>query len=445
LQVNKSLILDGKDAILDFARKESKEKVIDNKDKLTNPNRHPESEEDIDVKDHEVRKFVFTEIGFRGRIVSVEFIECEFVDCEFEGIFGFFFLLTKCKFTNCFFRYSKFTHIQFGWDEVEFIKCTFQLVEIAEGALYNLNFEGCFIQSLRIIGIPFISNVDFTDCEIEDSDFQYINYSDDETAFVEDDEFFDITFNDCRIADTVFNSVELRNASVYNCVLYKCGFIVCRLSEATIVLDKELEYKSYVFADFQTIIKSVALPREILKAYFNIDQPIDLKKVLSELTTPIQFQTVFISYSLKDTLFANRVYQILKKNDVRAFLWEVDAPGGKPLKEIMASGIQRHERLLFIASENSIRSQACQFELSEGRRKQEALWRTILFPIYIDDYLFSVRKEDIRPIALANEYWENIEELKRVNALDFKVFNQDKVDDAGFEKAVLNLINYLKR
>src|SRR4029077_16469463 len=100
-----------------------------------------------------------------------------------------------------------------------------------------------------------------------------------------------------------------------------------------------------------------------------------------------------------------------------------------PLEEIMTSGITAHDKLLFIASENSIRSKACQYEITTARKKQEQSWKNVFFPIYIDSYLFSVKKSDIRPVDSANEYWENIEEIKRVNALDFSKFNTKKINN----------------
>ena len=94
-------------------------------------------------------------------------------------------------------------------------------------------------------------------------------------------------------------------------------------------------------------------------------------------------------------------------------------PGGKPLTKIMAEGVKEKDRVLFIASLDSLRSKACQFELSEGRTKQEKLWEDVLFPIHIDNYLFSVEKNNIRPKEMQDEYWKNITELRSLISLDF--------------------------
>jgi hypothetical protein len=80
----------------------------------------------------------------------------------------------------------------------------------------------------------------------------------------------------------------------------------------------------------------------------------------------------------------------------------------------MSGNIKKHDKILFIASANSIKSKACQYELSEGRKKQGSSWETVFFPIHIDDFLFTVKKSQIRPTSMTEEYWENIKELKRI-------------------------------
>jgi hypothetical protein len=140
----------------------------------------------------------------------------------------------------------------------------------------------------------------------------------------------------------------------------------------------------------------------------------------------------------------NRLNDALNIKEIRTFLWEKDAPGGKMLDEIMTKGIHGYNKILFIASENSIKSKACQFELSEGRKKQEQLWKTIFFPIHIDNYLFKIEKRDIRPTVMADEYWENIQELKRINSIDMSKFNCEQLDLEEFQMLVEKLIEDLR-
>ena len=145
-----------------------------------------------------------------------------------------------------------------------------------------------------------------------------------------------------------------------------------------------------------------------------------------------EYSSLFISYSFKDKLFVNKLNDSLRENGVNTFLWEKDAPIGETLKDIMFENVHKYDRVLFVASENSIKSPACQYELTQAREKQDKLWKTILFPIHIDNFLFEIRKESVRPKDKTDEYWMNICELRNINSLDFieisALFDKDKFD-----------------
>lgn len=180
--------------------------------------------------------------------------------------------------------------------------------------------------------------------------------------------------------------------------------------------------------------------------YCATGQTVDLDRVkdqISFLANPFSdFSSVFISYSFKDKLFVNRLNDTLSKNGVNTFLWEKDAPVGESLKNIMFEKVQKYDRVLFVASENSLKSQACHYELTQAREKQDKLWKTILFPVHIDNFLFKVRKENIRPRDKAEEYWMNICELREINSLDFTepsvILDKEKFDEK-INKLLINL------
>ena len=163
-----------------------------------------------------------------------------------------------------------------------------------------------------------------------------------------------------------------------------------------------------------------------------------------KLTENIEYQSIFISYSFKDKQFAKNLFDQLKLKNIETFLWEYDAIGGETLPNIMSNNIKNKDRILFIASANSIKSKACQFELSQGRKKQAESWKNVLFPIHIDNFLFEVKKDDIRPKEFQDEYWENIEELKNLNSLDFCEFKEKELSsnnsfDLLFHKLLMGL------
>ncbi len=165
------------------------------------------------------------------------------------------------------------------------------------------------------------------------------------------------------------------------------------------------------------------------------------KKIISHLTTEPVFHSVFISYSFKDAHIGRELKRLLTKNGVKTFFWENDAPGGKKLKKIILDGIRDYEKFLFIASEHSLKSEACHYEITEAKEKYYKTWADIFIPIHIDNYLFTLRKDDI-PNKLSKTYWENIEELKEFNSLDFTFVKN--IDEIELSNQYQNLLNSKK-
>ena len=362
-------------------------------------------------KENRIVRKTFKDFAFKGNLHAIEFRGVKFDNCDFDGIWGFFCIFQNCEFKDCAFRNCRFSHLEMDWNCLYFEKCYFRNVELDEGSVFNLTYDSCTLMTCSFGGLYPSENIRFYDCDIDDSHFMTLQYYKDNKV-ERDDEFIDMLFEDCRVDSSNFHRLNLRNSRFVDTILYRCGFIDCFVDNECFIVTKKLKYDSYATMDFQTILQSDELNDEILSSYFNIKNKVNLKAIVSGMTTQKIFSTVFISYSFKDSEFAKKINDSLNNQGIRTFMWEKDASGGKPLEDIMTSGIGAHDKLLFIASEYSIRSKACQFELTTARKKQELSWSNVFFPITIDDYLFKVKKSQIRPVELANEYWENIEEIK---------------------------------
>jgi len=423
-------IIDGTSSLMKFLKKNF-------------PNSLGVSKKGFYEKENRIVRKTFRDFVFKGELHGIEFRGVKFVNCDFDGIWGFFCIFQNCEFKECGFRNSRFSHLEMDWNGVYFEKCYFRNVEIDEGSVFNLTYEGCTLMTCSFGGLFPSENIRFYNCDIDDSHFMTLQYYEDNNV-KRDDEFIDLLFQDCRIDSSNFQRLNLKNSRFVDTTLYRIGFIDCFVDNESFIVTKKLKYESYATMDFQTILQSDELNDEILSSYFNIKNKVNLKAIISGMTTQKTFSTVFISYSFKDSEFAKKINDSLNNQGIRTFMWEKDAPGGKPLEDIMTSGIGAHDKLLFIASEFSIRSKACQFELTTARKKQELSWENVFFPITIDDYLFKVKKNQIRPVELANEYWENIEEIKRVNALDFSLFNKKKYKEDDFNVMFQKIVDGLK-
>lgn len=357
---------------------------------------------------------IFRNIKFENlNTWGCNFENCQFIDCRFQDC-----STHETDFINCIFTSSRIERSIFG--DCSFLKNTFtQCHEI-----YDTYFGGCYYEENII-----------ESCQISFCRFE---------SLIEGDEANHFIFSNSGITGTAFNSFNLEKTIFKTCLHSRNIFSNTSIAKHTFQLNNKCEDSNYSLIDLHSLAKSDVIHLSILDSLFGIKE-YDIKTYAVGMTQNIKLQSVFISYSFNDKEFANKLNDSLKRKGVFTFLWEKNAPGGKRLKSIMSENINSYDRVLFIASENSIKSEACQYELTNARAKQDKLWKTIFIPIHIDDFLFTLQKEEIRPRHKRDEYWENINDLREINSLDFKklrVVNTSNEDE--FERLVYKLIEALK-
>ena len=88
----------------------------------------------------------------------------------------------------------------------------------------------------------------------------------------------------------------------------------------------------------------------------------------------------------------------------------------------MSREIRHREKIVFIASENSIKSKACQYELTEVRKRYNNNWSDDLVAIRLDDYFLDVEEYDLENHPNKDEYWTNIVRLRSGNVKSYVRF-----------------------
>jgi uncharacterized protein YjbI with pentapeptide repeats len=372
------------------------------------------------------------------RLRNLDFTGFEFKNCKFDNCD----YLSDLTFRACILRGCSFkdSHISdFKFLECELIETTFKhtiatYLLFGDSLIENTIFDRCYeILEISFGGCEF-KNLQFIDTYLAHSQFEghdRENYS------------FNIQFNKSVLNKNKFLSFDLTHSTFKDTTLNQNTFSNCKIGSKTINDSNLTRENEFSFIDFQTILKSENIYPNILKKCFGITDNI-IKDKISRITRKSEYQTVFISYSFKDKVFANKLNKSLTNKGVSTFLWEKDAPGGKSLSKIMKENIKDKDRLLFIASKDSIKSKACHFELTQGRLKQEISWEETLYPIHIDHFLFELEKENIKPTEKQDEYWLNITELKEINSVDFTGWNKNQ-SEIDFEKQVSELIKGLEK
>jgi hypothetical protein len=101
----------------------------------------------------------------------------------------------------------------------------------------------------------------------------------------------------------------------------------------------------------------------------------------SLVTNPIEFYSCFISYSVKDQAFADRLYTDLQKKGVRCWFAPHAVQGGRKLHEQIDEAIRLHDKLLLILSPHSMQSEWVKTEIAKARKREVRDQRRVLFPI----------------------------------------------------------------
>lgn len=160
---------------------------------------------------------------------------------------------------------------------------------------------------------------------------------------------------------------------------------------------------------------------------------VNLMKDLHIVPITAKYDTVFISYSFRDSIFATLIADYLIINGVEVDMFELDNPQGK-LKGVMSEYVKKNDKMIFISSENSLKSEACHFELKNCRDKTHKLWGNRLIPIMLDRFILEIEEYRIPPIQ-RRIFWENIEFIKEDVIQDFTAFN-GHIDNHHLEKQI---------
>jgi TIR domain-containing protein len=115
-------------------------------------------------------------------------------------------------------------------------------------------------------------------------------------------------------------------------------------------------------------------------------------KRVGELPMTPEFHSCFISYSNPDTVFAERLHAALRKNGVACWYAPEDMKIGDECRERIEKAIGKHDKLLLILSEHSVKSAWVRDEVEACLERERLKHRQILFPIRLDDAAMRTRK-----------------------------------------------------
>jgi hypothetical protein len=144
----------------------------------------------------------------------------------------------------------------------------------------------------------------------------------------------------------------------------------------TSTLDATAAFLSDAVADHTTV-------EQFLEAAGIAKEYIELFR--SRIGQPIQFYSAFISYSSKDANFSDRLYTDLRHNNIRCWRDKEELKIGDRFRSTINDAIRRHDRLLVVLSEYSVKSAWVEDEVEAAMERERRDGSTVLFPIRLDD------------------------------------------------------------
>ncbi len=132
------------------------------------------------------------------------------------------------------------------------------------------------------------------------------------------------------------------------------------------------------------------IPEVFLRGCGMPDSMIDYARALVAAERPIDYYSVFISYSSKDEALAARLHADLQAAGVRCWYAPHDLPIGARLRVGIDEAIRLHDKLLLLLSKHSVGSDWVEKEVETAMEQERRQQRTVLFPIRLDTAVMKV-------------------------------------------------------
>jgi hypothetical protein len=131
----------------------------------------------------------------------------------------------------------------------------------------------------------------------------------------------------------------------------------------------------------------------------------------------VEFYSCFISHSSKDKEIVQRIYSDLQAAGVRCWLAHEALKAGDDIYAGINEAIRIYDKVLFVLSSNSLKSEWIQIEVEKALQKERRSSEKVLFPIRLDNAIF--QSNDDWAVNLRAKYiidfsnWEKEEEYKK--------------------------------
>lgn len=151
----------------------------------------------------------------------------------------------------------------------------------------------------------------------------------------------------------------------------------------------------------------------------------------------------FISYAHLDDAFATKLHSDLQTHNILCWKDDIDLKGGDYWQRQIDQAIRQHDKVIIICSNQSLIRPQVAREIIEGMELQRELDNLKLFPIRIDDYIFSNEFMEFSKKQVEEGEWEVnfVSKLRAFHIPDFSGW----MDYGKYKNELDRLIDNLTR
>lgn len=233
-----------------------------------------------------------------------------------------------------------------------------------------------------------LSNASLSGADLGDTDLSGANLSKTELR--------DVGLSNTNLIRTNLNRANLGNATLYGANLNGATLSKSHLGGAKILRTifanvdlSDTKGLTEIRHDGPSIVQlhTIKLPQDgsalhFLRGSGVPDEWIDFWR--STMMHPIQYHSLFISYSSKDETLARRLHADLQASGVRCWFAPEDMKIGDKMRARIDEAIHFQDKLLLILSAASVASDWVEREVEMALAKEHKEQRTMLFPIRVD-------------------------------------------------------------
>ena len=154
----------------------------------------------------------------------------------------------------------------------------------------------------------------------------------------------------------------------------------------------------------------------------------------------MRYVSCFLSHAEKDSKFVDHLRRDLIGENVSCWHYRYDAAGGDYFREQIKTAIRSHDKLIIVCSRRSLLREEVIEEIIEAIQEERATGTQKLFPIRLDEFVFS-RKIDQAykelPPRQRREDW--LPYLRTYNILDFRNWRDESFYRVQLMALVCNL------